>query len=878
MISHIDILPPDEQKPSLPGNQTLEVRTEFYGLSLDMVPKAEKKVADETKNKNKEQIKDAKEKLEKARKDEQKLTNPIMVVSLFAEDSDDKHLCTTAALIKKYHANNQLKQITVYVTGLLQRHNFWNFTKDKNLLSDAKLAVLLQDLMSLKYRENLTVRQLALLLADKFSGYAAKAENEYIRKLKKIFYKNQPMPESAVTFHKWFDVLKPKYPEPYLAYYQKVLNNFKENKEGEGYQKVFLEIVTQQIGSPPKQNQNNSLACNDQRAKQQEILKQAKRILDLLELQGTFTPFELSEACCLNYLLEECAGFPILTTGEWSSVLYPSPKKGFFTLTEELCLENKEIDWIQIVHTNIPNKYSSSNNIELPSPLTPIYEEDEEEKQDEDTTDFLLFNSDIKREDVLLIRKPKHNGRNSLIPLEKPTSQQEQKSGLVIEDKEEIKRINWLKEPMQFIDNTKRLSYEVKTLDLTVDSSSNKLSTEYDLECKSIFIKAMERSFNSVVSINLKRNFIRFSSKSSLEMFLAVAERESIQKFNLSCNLLHEFNVSDLSVIFKNARGEIILSYNNLFNFGEQDLVVLFNHLSSVVILDLSNNGLNKFSTEQLSYIFENLPSSIKELRLSGCFENRRTPDINYLVWCIPNTVKKIKVKGRLGLIINEMLNTKLKLHSIETNVINSIVQEIQDSAKSSLLLQFNNPISTFFKLSKSVRLEVQAVVAKVCAAKTLDEVISSINNLLLWYETKGEGLYNNSFDTVFIRNIYESHSLPTEKQKTRQLISDLYGSHPNCVYLSERDRLPYKNYEFIIPFRLPIINNPSEPKLSHVDRNNVIKAFTKLLEDFKRYSSDLQMHYSTHSVYHEPDTRKHHSPKTNSPSKEPIRTRTFSI
>jgi hypothetical protein len=119
-----------------------------------------------------------------------KLKNVLIVVSLFAKKKyEDEYLYSLIGTIKNYFDNNNngFKKISIYIAGLLQRHNFWNFTKK---IKNAELIELLKDI-SLPDRDNVE-KQLADILAKKFWHHAMYAENDFKSQCENLIVDNIP--------------------------------------------------------------------------------------------------------------------------------------------------------------------------------------------------------------------------------------------------------------------------------------------------------------------------------------------------------------------------------------------------------------------------------------------------------------------------------------------------------------------------------------------------------------------------------------------------------------------------------------------------------------------------------------------------------------
>jgi hypothetical protein len=285
------------------------------------------------------------------------LINSYYLVSVGNERHESESLKAIIKLFnRRYLENNNFNKIDILIAGTLQRHNFWNFSKN---LSDRELANLLQGIP-----EHANLEEIAKILAEKFYAAAKHAEDDYIIQNKRHYaelhitprfitwrhggsnascLKDNPEKITTIILQNGTVVEQKQYVTPddladdhYTRYHKRLADKYDEDEE---FRKQFLHTIRKKL-----------IKKTEDSAKEIEL--QTKRIATHISQLNALLQndvFKLAEICSKNYLLEECPFFfPMLAEiYKYKVLIYPGTITEAFKATQTLFQTNvvySEID------------------------------------------------------------------------------------------------------------------------------------------------------------------------------------------------------------------------------------------------------------------------------------------------------------------------------------------------------------------------------------------------------------------------------------------------------------------------------------------------------------------------------------------------------
>jgi hypothetical protein len=676
-------------------------------------------------------------------KPDPRLDNVLMVVSLFADYYQKEHyLKSIVATLINYYDNpkSNFNKITIYVAGLLQRHNFWNFTKD--IKDDDDLDIFLG---TIKNHNSLTEHELAKHLAKAFFSKALDAEQDFIKRCERLLNHNGMI---HFDFKKWNDLIpvERNFPspdhQPYFSYYQTVENTFNSAIESK-YKTAISNFIAQQIGEETALQRGKNPDAAREKAKQKKearqktILEQSQRILDRLELTQ-LSCYKLASACCLNFLLEESAGFPILIHGEWSGLAYPCANKEelrFFEYASMLmkqipsyqALTQREINWVHINLEKVKpqERYANNMNIQQPPAVT------------------------CPRSDPLNPVGHKPALAKEVREINADLTQIESAQQIFGRSKQIIDLSNFPK----LLESIEPVSTSVERLYLNLEKYSDEMADNNFYQNFSKFFDYIPYSVSIYLVVNAENfphetlfkiiNLFYLRNFQGLILKNIEFDSSSFEDFCKLISICHS-----LKILFFNRTNLIKQSGDKVLNF--------IRSLKSIKVLDLSNNTFNRLSAAKLANLLSILPASIEILTLnSDCFSERSPLDLATIIQSIPNTVKSLETPVESPK-VSKLWKHILDMRKQERTIIQKAIHSLITTKEKALSAQKENKVFSFFWHSSKSDNRISAMISEVGESKNIQEALLIIRKFLSRHWRKSGGLHKDSFDKFFIEEIIE--------------------------------------------------------------------------------------------------------------------------
>jgi ribosomal protein L23 len=869
MLHNNNTVPSLEPVSSLTNKSKL-ISVIFKGIMpdhLDELRRLQKKIEGESDQKK---VAEKLARIKVIEANDDKLKSLLIVVSLFQPYYMNEYLHALIALLKTYYtnSNNSYKKVNIYLAGLLQRHNFWNFTTEGGLKADKNLKELIKDIIIDKTKGDIA-KQLADQLAEKFWSLAIDVENIAYHECQSLLRTN--IQNCNYKIYRWNDLTPVSNDEKNdnqikqdLMTYRKALDSEYENKEKPNFSMKVNKFISRIIGNDPSipiADVGNKDLSDKNTQRQIIIYEQASRILRLLKLsEEDCSAYQLAKACALNFVLEESSGFPILHRGNWSSIGYPYSKEeeDYFRTVEQLMMayhyinEGCHLRWTAFQFTEnlitnydtlIHKKQSKSSSCSLlPRPSPPFDPNDlfsldnnSETKDKPSSFDDTKAESENKQtspaQEKIPVDSPDSNmldakleTNSSPMSIESKVESSRKQPPEALESKQ-VENYSWLKYPETVINYIKSLLRTDLSYDFSLQPGVKKLDIITDDIYKQNFISIICVLPKNIIFLSLQYIARHFSQESVLEILRLLVRSKDINNLDLSSNNLFQYRVGDLIEILSRITESLVLTNNQLHELGEENLILLIRALINAKMIDLSDNNLHNFHYKTLAKIFAEIPKNIEVLKLDAyCFKKLSHKELFEIFIALPKTVSLVIDGGNKS--FKETVKKIMEIREAELEIILKVAQHMRNAAVKAYDMHKQEPIFTFFLHSDADKKQVQAAIANLFASKTLSGAIAIIDGLL---SRKGATLHNNSFDTIYIKSFYDS----SEADLDFYTIRSSYG-------------VP----KFAIKF--PKYPREETSRVAYNDRIKLKEAFWELLSKFESYKQnafDLEPEGYTNSV-----------------------------